>query len=111
MAQRSLMLFLEGAAQAGHPNKTAAYKATADGLFVRGVKVGKHGYVPSDEVQALITARVAGADDDEIRRLVERLHAARVEAAAAIGVKAVKPDVREPAQLANARARRAEASQ
>jgi prophage regulatory protein len=36
---------------------------------------------PQHEISAVIDARIAGASDDEIRALVERLHEARKSAA------------------------------
>lgn len=79
--QRILMPYLQAGQAVGYKSKSAVYQGSKDGLFVLPVHNGKHSLVPSDEVQALIDARVAGAGDDAIRALVTRLHAKRVEAA------------------------------
>jgi prophage regulatory protein len=48
------------------------------GLMVPPVPIGPHakGY-PTDEIEQLISARVAGAGDDDIKRLVAQLVEAR----------------------------------
>ena len=59
------------------------YADIARGLMTRPVKISgarAAGY-PAHEVQAIINARVAGANDDELRALVDRLHDARKAAA------------------------------
>jgi prophage regulatory protein len=50
----------------------------ADGLFPRAIQLGPRsvGFV-EDEVQAVVSARIAGKSTDEIRTLVEKLMAAR----------------------------------
>lgn len=51
------------------------------GLFVPPVSLGARCSAwPSDEVDAIINARVAGQTDDQIRALVKRLVAARANA-------------------------------
>ena len=59
--------------------KSPHYSDIANGLFTEGVKTGGRRAVgwPEHEVDALITARVAGKTDDEIRALVAKLHSAR----------------------------------
>lgn len=59
--------------------RTPLYERISNGLFTRPVKVGgrRASGWPEKEVQAILSARVAGASDDEIRRLVDRLHAQR----------------------------------
>ena len=48
------------------------------GLFVSPVSIGARSVGwPSGEVDALITARIAGKNDEEIRALVVKLEAAR----------------------------------
>lgn len=62
--------------------RTPAYRAMASGLWPRGVKItGRAVAWPEDEVDAVIAARVAGKSEDEIRSLVQRLHAARAKQA------------------------------
>jgi len=61
----------------GYSNSTL-YDRIGKGLFTRGVSLG--GQVvgwPSDELSAINSARIAGKTDDEIRDLVDQLHAAR----------------------------------
>lgn len=54
------------------------YAAVKDGTFPQAVPLGLRSVGwPSDEVQAVTAARVAGAGDDELRALVQQLHAAR----------------------------------
>lgn len=78
---RFLMPYVPAGQAAGYKSKSAVYQGTKDGLFVRPVHNGKHSLVLSDEVDALIAARVRGASESEIRALVAQLHAKRSEAA------------------------------
>lgn len=54
------------------------YQDIARGLMTRSVKIGPRaaGW-PANEVQAVIAARIAGASEDDIRKVVDRLHKAR----------------------------------
>ena len=56
--------------------RSPLYERISSGLFTRPVKCGGRRAAgwPEHEVQAIMSARVAGAPDGEIRRLVERLH-------------------------------------
>ena len=67
-------------AEMGHRSDASIYNAIREGLFPVGIKIGQRarGW-PSDEVEAVITARVAGKSDDELKALVIRLHAKRLE--------------------------------
>lgn len=61
----------------GWGNSTG-YQKIKDGLFVEPVKTGSMTSVwPSDEIAKIQAAYIAGKSDDEIRRLVAQLHAAR----------------------------------
>jgi prophage regulatory protein len=52
---------------------------TKDGLLTRPVKMGaRASRWPSGEIEEIVQARCAGKDDDEIRRLVNRLHRQRL---------------------------------
>lgn len=54
------------------------YNAIKAGLFPDSIPLGLRAVGwPADEVQAVTAARVAGAGDDELRALVQQLHAAR----------------------------------
>ena len=68
--------------RAGHRSDASIYNAIRDGLFTTGVAIGQRakGW-PDYEVDALISARIAGKSDAEIRELVKRLHAKRAELA------------------------------
>jgi prophage regulatory protein len=65
--------------------RSPIYADIQAGLFVRPVKLGERaaGW-PEKELDALIAARVAGATTDQIRRLVEQLHAQRISAMPAL---------------------------
>ena len=69
-------------AETGHCSHASIYNAIKAGLFTTGVAIGQRsrGW-PSDEVQAINAARIAGKSDDEIRELVKRLHAKRAQLA------------------------------
>ena len=62
-------------------SRAALYDDIARGLFPRPIKFGARcaGW-PSDEIDAVVEARIAGFDDAAVRRLVAKLHAARVTA-------------------------------
>jgi len=55
------------------------------GLFTTGVAIGQRakGW-PDYEVDAIITARIAGKTDEQIRELVKALHAKRAELGTAV---------------------------
>ena len=75
--------------KAGHRSDASIYTAIRDGLFTTGVAIGQRakGW-PDYEVDAIITARIAGKSDAEIRELVKALHAKRTELAILGGVTA-----------------------
>lgn len=58
--------------------KSQGYERIQQGLLPRPVKVGERASaLPDFEVEAVIRAQIAGIGNDELRKLVERLHAAR----------------------------------
>ena len=67
-------------AETGHRSNATIYNAINAGLFTKGVKIGERarGW-PSEEVLAINAARIAAKSDAEIRELVNRLHAKRVQ--------------------------------
>ena len=71
-------------AEAVHRSHASIYTAIKAGLFTTGVAIGQRskGW-PSDEVQAINAARIAGKSEAEIKELVHRLHAKRLELATA----------------------------
>jgi prophage regulatory protein len=82
---KRLMLRLPAVTQATGKSTSAQYEDIADGLFTKGVPLGGRSVGwPSDEVDALNAARVAGWSDDQIKSLVIRLHEARKAAAAGL---------------------------
>lgn len=57
------------------------YRYVQVGLMPRPVRIGDRASgLPAEEVEAINRARIAGQSDEQIRALVERLHAARVAA-------------------------------
>ena len=67
-------------AETGHRSHASIYTAIKAGLFTTGVAIGQRskGW-PSDEVRAINAARIAGKSEADIRDLVKRLHAKRIE--------------------------------
>ena len=60
--------------------RTKFYEDLKAGLFTPGVPLGMRSIAwPSHEIDAVISARVSGKTDDEIRELVKKLTAARKE--------------------------------
>jgi prophage regulatory protein len=58
--------------------RSSHYNDVRDGLFVRPVRIGlRSKRYPSDEVEAVTAAYIAGKSEDEIRELVIALEAAR----------------------------------
>jgi prophage regulatory protein len=63
--------------------ETATRDAIAAGLFPSFVQLGGRCIgLPEHELEQVIRARIAGLPDDEIRKLVERIHADRAITAA-----------------------------
>lgn len=69
-------------AETGHRSHASIYNAIHAGLFTKPVPIGQRSVGwPSDEVQAINAARIAGKTETEIRELVQRLHTKRTELA------------------------------
>ena len=67
-------------AEIGHKSHASIYTAIREGLFVKPVSIGQRAVGwPDYEVKALVSARIAGQTEAEIRELVKRLHAKRIE--------------------------------
>ena len=67
-------------AETGHRSHASIYNAIKAGLFTKSVQIGQRSVGwPSSEVQAINAARIAGVNDTEVRKLVERLHTKRME--------------------------------
>lgn len=56
------------------------YKRLAEGLYTKPVKLGRTSAWPEHEIDAILTARIAGATDNEVAALVARLHRDRTAA-------------------------------
>ena len=62
-------------------SRSTIYLRISERLWTKPVSLGPRAVGwPSDEVEALIAARIAGKTDDEIRALVANLEAARKDA-------------------------------
>lgn len=76
---------LERATAAG---RTLQHELVNKGLLPKPIKVGARSVgFPSDEIDSVMTLRLAGASDDQIRKHVQHLHAKRLEAGAALMAK------------------------
>lgn len=60
--------------------RSALYEDIRDGLMVKPVPLGKRAVgFPANEVRAINAARIAGAGEEDLRKLVTRLHAERLQ--------------------------------
>lgn len=63
-------------------SRSLIYLRISQGLFTKPVSLGARAVGwPAREVAAINSARIAGKSEDEIRKLVQRLQAARSEGA------------------------------
>ena len=78
----SILRMSEVKAETGHRSHASIYNAVREGLFTRGIAIGQRakGW-PDYEVSQINAARIAGKTEAEIRELVTRLHAKRLELA------------------------------
>jgi prophage regulatory protein len=53
------------------------YASIAAGTFTKPVKIGRMSRWPRHENEEIVAAIIAGASEEELRRLVDRLHEAR----------------------------------
>ena len=68
--------------ETGHKSHASIYEAIKAGLFTKPVHIGQRSVGwPDTEVQAINAARIAGKSEAEIKELVNRLHAKRIELA------------------------------
>jgi prophage regulatory protein len=66
-------------AETGHRSHASIYNAIKAGTFTKPVQIGQRSVGwPSDEVQAINAARIAGKSDADIRELVNKLHLKRL---------------------------------
>ena len=67
-------------AETGHKSHASIYNAIRGGLFTKPVPIGERSVGwPDYEVKAINEARIAGKSEADIRDLVNRLHAKRVD--------------------------------
>ena len=67
-------------AATGYRSTASIYQLIKKGLWPKPVNINVRSVGwPSDEVIAINAARIAGLTDDQIRELVVRLHAKRIE--------------------------------
>lgn len=72
-------------AELGHRSNASIYTQVREGRFPRPVPIGQRSVGwPDYEVKALVAARISGKTDDEIRELVNQLHAQRAQLAPTI---------------------------
>ncbi len=65
-------------AEMGYRSHASVYGAIHAGLLTHPVPIGRRSVgLPSEEVQSVIAARIAGQTEQQIRDLVNRLHTAR----------------------------------
>lgn len=62
--------------------RSPLYADIVNGIFTRAVKLGPRaaGW-PEHEIDAIVNARIAGHSEEQLRKLVERLHEQRKSAA------------------------------
>ena len=67
-------------AETGHRSHASIYNAIKEGLFTTGIAIGQRskGW-PDYEVKAINSARIAGQTEAQIKELVNRLHAKRMD--------------------------------
>lgn len=67
-------------AETGHRSHASIYTAIKAGTFTRPVPIGERSVGwPDYEVKAINSARIAGQTDEQIKALVNRLHAKRID--------------------------------
>ena len=66
--------------ETGDRSKTSTYNRIKNGLFTKAVPIGQRvvGW-PDYEVKAIVAAQIAGQTPEQIRGLVDSLHAQRAE--------------------------------
>lgn len=70
-------------AQTGHRSHASIYTAAKAGLFTKPVLIGQRSVGwPASEIVAINAARIAGKNEQQIKELVDVLHAKRIETAA-----------------------------
>lgn len=71
---------LNTALSATGQTRSPFYASIQQGTMTRPVKIGPRAAAwPEHEIQAIVQARIAGASETELRKLVDKLHAQRKE--------------------------------
>lgn len=71
--------------EAGYRSNASVYNLIREGLWTKPVPIGQRSVGwPDAEVRAICAARIAGQTEDQIRELVSRLQAKRIEALAEV---------------------------
>lgn len=61
-------------------SRSTIYLRISQGVFVRPVSLGARAVgFPAGEIETMNAARISGKSDEEIRKLVEKLHSCRTE--------------------------------
>jgi prophage regulatory protein len=59
-------------------SRSHIYQQVKEGLFIKPIRLGKRAVGwPSDEISTLLSARIAGQSNDQIKSLVSNLEASR----------------------------------
>jgi len=67
-------------AELGHRSNASIYQRVRDGLFTKPVPIGPRAVGwPDYECKAICNAHIAGRSDEEIKALVNELHARRAK--------------------------------
>ncbi|MHB8403978.1 MAG: helix-turn-helix transcriptional regulator [Gammaproteobacteria bacterium] len=86
MQNRIFLMRLPEAARELGIKLSSFYAGVNAGVYPRPFKIGlKASRVPSDEIAAVVAARIAGKNDDQLRALVASLTKARTDSAPADG--------------------------
>jgi prophage regulatory protein len=74
-------------------SNTQFYEDIAKGLITKPIKIGLRASAhPAHEIEAIARARSAGLSADEIKKLVDKLHAQRATLAAEIRAEIQQPE-------------------
>ena len=77
-AVRNALLRIDAARAVTGDSRGGFYTKMSQGLMVRSIKIGpRAAAILASEIEAINAARVRGASDDEVRALVDKLHAQR----------------------------------
>ncbi len=79
VAVRNALLRIKVARSMSGDSHGGFYGKISSGLMVKPIKISaRAAAIPAHEIEAIDAARIAGKSEDDIRKLVQRLHAQRV---------------------------------